>query len=533
MKKKSIILAVSATLAILIIIASIFASTRYSNEHSYMALINRAQEYMATGNYDDALLTFRQAILEDRTREDGYLGLASVYQLRGLPGLAEGVLAQAVGGGVTGERLQTMLTDYSEKRDQQEVPEKGDADRAKGDSDAREGVHVNQGLLNFLSTANYAEYKYNYPNLRTYMDGPSCVVRIDNLRASSVYYGTDGRSVDAATQEPNAGYQPDEVQLDNIGSLLVGRDEISLEQLADINGVTNLRQQGNTVFFNLGSCNVEAICQENGTIAGESGCTLFLPQRQREEDDDESEAAFVTHTLQGCVYDAASGLPVNSVDISFYPGHEVHGEPYHAQTGFDGTYSAIVRDSGEFTAILSKDGYITDTVSLYVTETGTEMYSDFTISEQLSGDAYRFVLTWGGRPTDLDSHLEGYYERSDAVQFKVDFTQMQARDANGNLIAELDIDDTSSYGPETVTLYNTDGFFSYYVHNYSKSTSSDTPISASGAEVRVYQGNSLIRTFQPEDDTDVWWYVCTIDHNVLNPLSESDWIPNFGSGNIG
>ena len=58
--------------------------------------------------------------------------------------------------------------------------------------------------------------------------------------------------------------------------------------------------------------------------------------------------------------------------------------------------------------------------------------------------------------------------------------------SNGILAAELDRDDTSSYGPETTTIYGTvEGEYLFTVHNYS-----GTPdMTVSDATVKVYFEN--------------------------------------------
>ncbi len=100
------------------------------------------------------------------------------------------------------------------------------------------------------------------------------------------------------------------------------------------------------------------------------------------------------------------------------------------------------------------------------------------VSTKLSKGELRIVLEWGARPYDLDSHLFGpgchvYYKQ-------------RKYSSNGKLAAELDRDDTTSYGPETTTIYGTvEGEYLFTVHNYS-----GTPdMTVSDATVKVYFGN--------------------------------------------
>jgi len=71
-------------------------------------------------------------------------------------------------------------------------------------------------------------------------------------------------------------------------------------------------------------------------------------------------------------------------------------------------------------------------------------------------DGIRIVLNWGEKPEDLDSHL--VYPNN-----HVYFSNQQGEQAN------LDVDDTTSYGPETITIQrkNNGQRYVYAVHNFS------------------------------------------------------------------
>ncbi|MEG2446171.1 MAG: hypothetical protein RSB22_09015, partial [Acinetobacter sp.] len=100
-------------------------------------------------------------------------------------------------------------------------------------------------------------------------------------------------------------------------------------------------------------------------------------------------------------------------------------------------------------------------------------------------NSMRIVLNWGQSPLDLDSHLS--YKNQ-----HVYWDNKQGQDAN------LDVDDTDSYGPETVTIdKRLDGqYYVYSVHDYSDRAKPNTAnLSNSQAKVMVYAGESLIRSY--------------------------------------
>jgi hypothetical protein len=86
------------------------------------------------------------------------------------------------------------------------------------------------------------------------------------------------------------------------------------------------------------------------------------------------------------------------------------------------------------------------------------------------------------------------------------------------------VDDTTSYGPETITLtLNADvtGTYRYAIHDYTnRSSTISNALSLSGASVKLYQGNELIKTYNVP--INVWgtqWDVFEIDNGVINNLN--------------
>lgn len=84
-------------------------------------------------------------------------------------------------------------------------------------------------------------------------------------------------------------------------------------------------------------------------------------------------------------------------------------------------------------------------------------------------------------------------------------------------------DDTSSYGPETITLTWTEnnGSCSYYVYDYSNGGNSNSmALSYSSAKVVVYKGNTLLNTFNvPVGYNGTKWNVFTINSGALTTMN--------------
>lgn len=170
------------------------------------------------------------------------------------------------------------------------------------------------------------------------------------------------------------------------------------------------------------------------------------------------------------------------------------------------------------TAEFSKEGYITGYANVICTNMDNAD-QDGVITPVLSDDEYRIVLTWSSTPSDLDSHLSG--PLSTGERFHVYYSDMSAFD-NGETVATLDLDDTSSYGPETITLKKTqDGIYKYAVHDYSnRSNASSTELSMSGAKVKLYCGNTLLATYNvPINVAGNIWNVFEIEGDTVQTIN--------------
>ncbi|HAX6317265.1 TPA: tetratricopeptide repeat protein [Escherichia coli] len=133
-------------------------------------------------------------------------------------------------------------------------------------------------------------------------------------------------------------------------------------------------------------------------------------------------------------------------------------------------------------------------------------------------DGMRVVLSWGEKPFDLDSHLI-------FLGGHIYFDSKEGTDAN------LDVDDTDSYGPETVTISKKHfgESYIYAVQDYSnKGLPNSNYLSASKAKVFVYVGSSLVRSYSvPAGKRGNIWTVFK-----LNPNGEFEDINSVTSANF-
>lgn len=226
-------------------------------------------------------------------------------------------------------------------------------------------------------------------------------------------------------------------------------------------------------------------------------------------------------TVTGMVTSSQTGDPLEGVTI------RVVGGTASATTDASGEYTLVV-PSGIQELSASYTGYYTLTADLYVNadENHTQNFSLSPIISAGSG-TMRMVLTWGESPSDLDSHL--LTPEIDGIEHHVYFGDHG--DSLSAPYARLDVDDTSGYGPETITIYEAQpGTYRYYIYNWS-----GTPdIAGCGAQVQLYNEDGLIQTVTvPASGEGNYWYVCDIDGTagsvtIVNEVR--DTTPDFSAG---
>ncbi|MGE5453079.1 MAG: hypothetical protein ACM3VZ_14685 [Acidobacteriota bacterium] len=220
-----------------------------------------------------------------------------------------------------------------------------------------------------------------------------------------------------------------------------------------------------------------------------------------------------TVRVLGCVKDAA-GNTVASAQI-FGDGIDYSGAST-VRTDATGHFILPVRRGSQTTLTGVSAGLLTNTVRVTTAEVDETMETCLTLSN--TGAGITMKLTWGAAPSDLDSHLrapngaEIYYSNK------------------GNLIeapfANLDVDDTDSFGPEVVTLTKLMvGTYKYSIYNYSHYRNG--AISVSGARVELNIPGRTLDLYVPPTsgesaETD-WWNLFELDvdahcHVTVRPV---------------
>lgn len=176
---------------------------------------------------------------------------------------------------------------------------------------------------------------------------------------------------------------------------------------------------------------------------------------------------------------------------------------------------------GTHTVTASATGYTNYTNSQVVIAEGGTLDLQIALSPTLATGQYRFVLTWGELPTDLDSHMKTPVIEGTAYHIYYD----SQGSAETPPYVILDIDDITSYGPETTTIYDLQpGEYHYYIHNYSE----NPEITTSNAVVQIFNESGLLHTLQvPTTGTGLYWDICTMNGStggisIINQIRDTE-----------
>ncbi|MCX6646594.1 MAG: carboxypeptidase regulatory-like domain-containing protein [bacterium] len=226
--------------------------------------------------------------------------------------------------------------------------------------------------------------------------------------------------------------------------------------------------------------------------------------------------------LTGKIIDAITGYGIDMATVEIRAGHNnTSGAPLlTTSSNPSGDYFFYDVDPGTYTIKALKDGYNSNYTNGAVVSNETMVY-DVTLSPILADGEIRIILTWAENPVDLDSHLKLIV---DDVLWHVYFVDM------GSLTempyAQLDVDDVTSYGPETTTISQIfPTRYKFFVHHWAGSGSIST---TSNAVVKVYNQYGQIAEYHAPNtgEPGLWWEVFDYD-GTTGVITDIDLIRTY------
>ncbi len=209
------------------------------------------------------------------------------------------------------------------------------------------------------------------------------------------------------------------------------------------------------------------------------------------------DVAMETVNVIGCVADTDGARVSNALVKS-------DGINYSSMTtaiaNSNGDFSLPVRRNSQL-YVYAQNGSRTSNAKPITTLAGEYRITDGCLTISTENDNLSIRLTWGERPYDADSHL--LTPSGDHIYYSSQGSLSSAPFAN------LDVDDTNSFGPEFVTVRNLMiGRYRYGVHNYSKTKNpglKDSPVSVflAGPTIR---SRTLTPTINDNSNASNFWH---------------------------
>lgn len=453
-RKKPLIIVIACLVAAALV-GGFFALRAYQRHQEYLTLLDTGLRYLDEGNYEEAILAFNSAIEISPRSSEPYVGLGDAYM--GLEDYMQALTnyRQALeNGGDTPELYMSIATAYLETGDVEEaiaiLQEGYETTKDRRLSDWADALFGAEG------TGSLGGQVWEYVPGGDSQALPDARVRL--------YYALDEPRLIQSVQSDSEGA----FMIENLGP---GTYILHVDAPAHIG--------------------VESI--ETLTTDGENVYTelfLMIPETETVREG-------YLGSLSATVINAINGEPVPNAEIRLWSGwnqREGDGDyvnPDAVWTDSYGDFTIDNLDFGYYTVEITADGFVTGYHNVAVLP--EELWAEWTlpISPVLGAGETRIVLTWGERPSDLDSHL------TDGNNFHVYYWDKNYYDSSGRHRVNLDLDDTTSYGPETITVYEgVDRTYTYFVYDYTnRGSQSSTALGNSGATVRVYQGDAVVATF--------------------------------------
>lgn len=349
----------------------------------------------------------------------------------------------------------------------------------------------NTAFLQKLENYDYTDYCDqfgSYPQIVKTGKGEVEVVHKD-LAGTCCYSNTKEHDdiVNVKTDKPAKDGMPEIVRLDSISQLF--RNFPGKASLAELNAISSSKVAPITdeervyVELSTGSLLIRVETDASGNIISDKAWNEII---LKEANENRSENG----TLNGVVIDAMTGEGVPAAKLEFKAKENAENST-HVTSGKDGSFSI---------------------------ELAADVY-EVTISA-------RIVLEWNAQHKDLDSYLWGNTDKGDDLY--VNFRKRTCEGRDG-LLAELDVDDTNGYGPETITLNDLNGVYTYSVVDY-RTTGT---LQQYGATVKVYlPGKSAptVITLDPNAGVENVWEVFELDHGELKILNRAPAEENLRPG---
>ncbi len=207
--------------------------------------------------------------------------------------------------------------------------------------------------------------------------------------------------------------------------------------------------------------------------------------------------------------DAETGIPIKDADVTV-------NNIGTFRTDKDGLIYFNTPSDGLYLFSFQKSGYaaVEDRFEVVF---GSIFFNRYSVPKILELQNTKLVLDWGSKPADLDLHLIKQGNRGYHISYR---NTVRLEDGT----VWLDRDDVDGYGPETITITESDNNANYlvYVHNYTDGGNPNSEsLSNSGAVLRVYNNNRLVYTVKlQKPGRGIYWNVININRGQIKLIDK-------------
>lgn len=519
MKKKNTVILV---LIILVLIGTgiggFFLIQGQMSEKVYKEKMAEGRKYLSRMKYEEAVAAFEFALEEKPEEEEPYISIYRTRVAQGELRLAQRILRQ--GYRVTGsERISGLLETCEAKIGESKGISEETGEITENVEELSQNVTINTAMLQKLEKYTYASYSREFgKHISNEMSGESLEMVHSGIEAVFTYQnkGNQKEAVNTARKLPNENAKPVFVRLANIGMLFKNfSGGLSFDRLSAIAGTVvecEYSEEADSYvdIFMYRNCKIEIACRENGDIVKPSAWNRITPPEGNEEDENV--------VVDGVIINAVDGQGLDDVHLIFRDSG--NGQiTEEVDTDSDGNYEVKLPE-GTYEVEVIKDGFITDVFEVEVEPGQPVSGEQFPLSPELGAGEIRIVLTWNAYPTDLDAYIRGKTSSGESVFISY---RHKVEKINGEIAAELDVDERAGFGPETITIY-ADGDYEFSVVDFTNTGD----IGSSGAQVKVYmEGSSTPEVFNIPQEPGVLWEVFRIEDGRIISVNDIPSSPNL------
>jgi len=319
----------------------------------------------------------------------------------------------------------------------------------------------------------------------------------------------------------------------------------------EITNVTDIQVIGAAVSFVSSTGTFSGTTDDNGAYAitgiieGNYTVTIDAPGYDTKTESNITVSSGSSHsflllgsaTVTGKVLNSQTGQGVENVAVGFIAVTKSASDfvyvVFKLYSNAEGIYHLGELPTGFFNVRMKSDGFNENNIPNVQINSGANDMGESTVVEEVAEGQIRIVLSWGETPYDLDSHLTG--PTATGNRFHVYYSDSSIEDGT---IANLDVDDTNSYGPETITIQEyIDGVYRYSIHNYSdQSTEGGLGIYNSPTKVEIFDSNGVLGTYAPKPFTagagNTWRvFEFTVTNGIISINLLDEYIYASSSGN--